>query len=142
MFDTTLTTIGGTVWLAMAGPALWAGGPTERLATGALLIGWLITLSAHVVVDPLDRASVSPIIMTADAFQLVLFLVLARDLSRTWMAAAAACLAAIVLTQVISWLDPDVLSIGYLVTQSALSFGVMICLVYGALRVRAFKTAA
>jgi hypothetical protein len=57
------------------------------------------------------------------------------------MAAAAACLATVVMIQLISLFNPHVLSIGYLVAQSAASFGTMACLVYGAFRVRARQAA-
>ena len=141
MLTTIFTAVGGAIWLILAGLALRYGGRTERIATGALLIGWLITLSAHVVVDPLARASVSPVIVATDSLALLLFLVLARDLSRPWMAAAAACLAAVVIIQLISLFSPPVRSLGYLVAQSAASFGTMACRVYGAFRVRARQAA-
>jgi membrane-bound metal-dependent hydrolase YbcI (DUF457 family) len=137
----TFTAVGGAIWLFLAGLALRYGGRPERIATGALLVGWLITLSSHEVVDPLTRASVSPVIVATDSVTMLLFVVLARDLSRPWMAAAAACLAAVVMIQLISLFNPEVLTIGYLVAQSAASYGIMACLVYGALRLRARQAA-
>ena len=141
MLSMTFTAVGGAIWLFLAGLALRYGGRPERIATGALLVGWLITLSSHEVVDPLTRASVSPVIVATDSVTMLLLMVLARDLSRPWMAAAAACLAAVVMIQLISLFNPDVLTIGYLVAQSAASYGIMACLVYGALRLRARQAA-
>lgn len=125
----------------MAGLVMWFGGNAERLAAGAILAGWLVTLSAHVVVEPLARASVSPIILVAESLGCALLVVLARDESRPWMMAAAAFFVAVVLTQVISLLNPNVLSIGYVVAQTAASFGIMASLVYGAYRVHAARRA-
>ncbi|MBN8552094.1 MAG: hypothetical protein J0L52_04250 [Caulobacterales bacterium] len=142
MSEAAINAIGGALWLALAGLALHYGGRTERIATAALLVGWLVALSAHVAVDPLARASVSPIILVADSIQLGLLVALARDPNRPWMAGAAACMAAVVMVQLIALFNPNVLSIGYLVTQSAASFGVMAFLVHGALRVRAGNLAS
>ncbi|WP_029086813.1 hypothetical protein [Brevundimonas aveniformis] len=131
-----LAPIQAAVWLFFAALVLWFGGRTERLATGVLLLGWLVTLSAYVDVDQLSRAAVSPIILVCDSLQLMVFVVLAYRSGRAWMTWASAFFAIVVLVQIVSMLDVRILNVGYVAVQTAASFGIMACLVFGAFRSR------
>ncbi len=128
MFDTLYSQIAAIAWVSVCAFALIKGEREERIGGGALLIGWLGTMTVQQEIG-LARSALP--VMAIDVVLLLVLLGLSWRSERTWPIWASAFQLITVLVHIVTLADLRIGIIAYLSAVAVATYGLLICLAIG-----------
>jgi hypothetical protein len=129
LLDTLPSQIGAILWLSVCAFAIAKGDRPERLMAGALMIGWLATLTVR---SDTDISGAVWMLMGIEVLLLVPLLGLGWKTDRAWPIWAAGFQSITVLVHVVTMIDLRIRAIAYISAYTIGSYGVLICVAIGA----------
>lgn len=128
MLDTLYSQITAITWVAVCCFALMKGEQTERIGGGALLVGWIATLTIQRQVGTAEAALP---VMAIDVILLLVLLFLAWKSDRSWPIWGAAFQFITVLVHIITLMDLRIGLVPYVSAVLVATYGLLACLAVG-----------
>ena len=131
MLDSLASQIGAIFWLSVCAFAIAKGDRPARLMGGALVIGWLATLTVRSDTDLWGAVWMA---MGIEVLLLILLIRLGWKTDRAWPIWAAGFQSITVLVHIVTMIDLRIRAIAYISAYTIGSYGVLICVAIGALQ--------
>lgn len=128
MFDTLSAQLGAAFIALICGFAFLKGDEPERLAAGALILGWFASLLAQ---DNVGHYSFKLRLLAIDLAMLAVLIGLVWKARRTWPAWAAACQLLVVTSHVVAMTDLRSPASSVIIVINLAGYGVLVALAIG-----------